>query len=152
MTNKNGHSIIKIVKARVQAWGLSSKLNIEPYPKGDTMENLQFNEQLTQPERFELKADVTKAVADLMSNDERFTVIGQTVKGFLVMDKATEGVLEVTAVVKKATKDLSLNEVVADLLDEKQEKDEARVKREAERLAKKEAREKAKAKEKAKAE
>ena len=116
------------------------------------MNNLQFNEQLTQPERFELKADVTKALADLMGNDDRFIVIGESVKGFLVQDKATEGVLEITAVVKKATKDLNLDEVVADLLDEKFQKDEARVKREAERLAKKEAREKAKAKEKAKAE
>ena len=116
------------------------------------MENLQFNEQLTQPERFELKADVTKALAELMGADERFVIIGETVKGFLVQDRATEGVLEVTAVVKKATKDLSLDDVVADLLDEKQEKDEARIKREAERLAKKEAREKAKAKTKAKAE
>ena len=116
------------------------------------MNNLQFNEQLTQPERFELKADVTKAAADLMGADDRFIVIGSTVKGFLVQDKATEGVLEVTAVVKKATKDLSLDDVVADLLDEKFQKDEARVKREAERLAKKEAREKEKAKAKAKAE
>lgn len=116
------------------------------------MNNLQFNEQLTQPERFELKADVTKALAELMGADERFVIIGETVKGFLVQDRATEGVLEVTAVVKKATKDLSLDDVVADLLDEKQEKDEARIKREAERLAKKEAREKAKAKTKAKAE
>ena len=116
------------------------------------MNNLQFNEQLTQPERFELKADVTKALAELMGADERFVIIGETVKGFLVQDRATEGILEVTAVVKKATKDLSLDDVVADLLDEKQEKDEARIKREAERLAKKEAREKAKAKTKAKAE
>ena len=116
------------------------------------MENLQFNEQLTQPERFELKADVTKALADLVGADDRFTIIGDTVKGFLVQDKATEGVLEVSAVVKKATKDLNLDEVVADLLDEKQEKDEAKAKREAERLAKKEARERAKAKPKAQAE
>lgn len=114
------------------------------------MNNLQFNEQLTQNERFELKADVTKALAELMSNDERFVIIGETVKGFLAMDKSTEGVLEVTAVVKKATKDASLEDVVADLLDEKIAKDEAKVKREAERLAKKEAREKEKAKTKAK--
>ena len=116
------------------------------------MNNLQFNEQLTQNERFELKADVTKAIADLMGSDERFSIVGDTVKGFLVQDRATEGVLEVSAVVKKASKDLSLDEVVADLLDEKVEKDEAKAKREAERLAKKQAREKEKAKAKAKAE
>ena len=114
--------------------------------------NLEFNEQLTQTERFELKADVTKALAELMGNDDRFAIIGESVKGFLVQDKATEGVLEVSAVVKKATKDLNLDEVVADLLDEKVAKDEAKAKREAERLAKKEAREKAKAKPKAEAE
>lgn len=115
------------------------------------MNNLQFNEQLTQNERFELKADVTKAIADLMGGDERFIIVGDTVKGFLVQDNSTEGVLEVTAVVKKATKDASLDEVVADLLDEKVAKDEAKAKREAERLAKKLAREKEKAKTKAKA-
>lgn len=113
------------------------------------MTNLQFNEQLSQAERFELKADVTKAVADLMSTDERFVIIGDTVKGFLVMDKATEGVLEISAVVKKATKDMNLDELVADLLDEKVAKDEAKAQREAERLAKKEAKAKEK---KAKAE
>lgn len=113
------------------------------------MNNLQFNQELTQTERFELKADVTKALAELMGSDDRFVIVGDTVKGFLVQDKATEGVLEVSAVVKKATKDLSLNEVVADLLDEKVEKDEAKAKREAERLAKKQAREKEKAKAKA---
>lgn len=116
------------------------------------MNNLQFNEQLTQPERFELKADVTKALAELMGADERFVIIGETVKGFLAMDKSTEGVLEVTAVVKKATKDLSLEEVIADLLDEKIAKDVAKVERETERLAKKLAREKEKAKAKPKAE
>lgn len=114
--------------------------------------NLEFNQELTQTERFELKADVTKALADLMGADDRFTIIGESVKGFLVQDKATEGVLEVSAVVKKATKDLNLDEVVVDLLDEKVAKDEAKAKREAERLAKKEAREKAKAKPKAEAE
>ena len=113
------------------------------------MNNLQFNQDLSQPERFELKADVTKAMADLMGADERFIIIGETVKGFLVQDKATEGVLEVSAVVKKATKDLTLEEIVTDLLDEKQEKDEAKAKREAERLAKKEAKAKEKAKAKA---
>ena len=113
------------------------------------MSNLQFNHELTQPERFELKADVTKAMADLMGNDERFIIIGDTVKGFLVQDRATEGVLEVTAVVKKATKDSTLDEVVADLLDEKIAKDEAKAKREAERLEKKQKREKEKAKPKA---
>lgn len=111
--------------------------------------NLQFNHDLTQPERFELKADVTKAMADLMGNDERFVIIGDTVKGFLVQDRATEGVLEVSAVVKKASKDLALDEVVADLLDEKVAKDEAKAKREAERLSKKQKREKEKAKAKA---
>lgn len=116
------------------------------------MNNLQFNQDLSQPERFELKADVTKAIADLMGADDRFAIVGETVKGFLVQDKATEGVLEISAVVKKASKDLSLDEVVADLLDEKVEKDEAKAKREAERLAKKQAREKEKAKAKAKAE
>lgn len=116
------------------------------------MNNLQFNEQLTQTERFELKADVTKAMAELMGSDDRFTIIGDTVKGFLVQDRATEGVLEISAVVKKATKDAGLDEVVTDLLDEKIAKDEAKVKREAERLAKKQAREKEKAKAKPKAE
>ena len=116
------------------------------------MNNLQFNHELSQPERFELKADVTKAIADLMGADERFIIVGETVKGFIVQDKSTEGVLEVSAVVKKATKDASLDEVVADLLDEKVAKDEAKAKREAERLAKKTAREKEKAKAKAKAE
>lgn len=115
------------------------------------MNNLQFNEQLTQNERFELKADVTKAIADLMGNDERFIIVGDTVKGFIVQDKSTEGVLEVSAVVKKATKDLDLNDLVIDLLDEKIAKDEAKAKREAERLAKKTAREKEKAKAKPKA-
>lgn len=116
------------------------------------MNNLQFNEQLTQPERFELKADVTKAIADLMGADERFSIVGDTVKGFLVVDRATEGVLEITAAVKKATKDANLDEIVADLLDEKVAKDEAKAKREAERLAKKQKRENEKAKAKAKAE
>ena len=114
--------------------------------------NLEFNHELTQNERFELKADVTKAVAELMGSDDRFIIVGDTVKGFLVQDKATEGVLEVSAVVKKATKDTNLDEVVVDLLDEKVAKDEAKAKREAERLAKKEARERAKAKPKAEAE
>lgn len=116
------------------------------------MNNLQFNEQLTQNERFELKADVTKAIADLMGADERFIIVGDTVKGFLVQDKSTEGVLEITAVVKKATKDESLPEVVDGLLWEKEEKDKAKAQREAERLAKKLAREKEKAKTKADAE
>ena len=115
------------------------------------MNNLQFNHELTQPERFELKADVTRALIELMGADDRFNVIGETVKGFVVQDRETEGVLEVTAVVKKATKDLDLNDLVIDLLDEKIAKDEAKAKREAERLAKKTAREKEKAKTKAKA-
>lgn len=116
------------------------------------MNELQFNHELSQPERFELKADITKALVEFMSTDDRFTVIGDTVKGFLVMDKATEGVLEVSAVVKKATQDSNLEEVVTDLLDEKVAKDEAKTEREAIRLAKKSAREKAKAKAKPKAE
>lgn len=116
------------------------------------MNNLQFNQDLSQPERFELKADVTKALIELMGVDDRFVVIGETVKGFMVQDKATEGVLEVSAVVKKATKDLDLSDLVIDLLDEKIAKDEAKAKREAERLAKKTAREKEKAKTKPKAE
>ena len=116
------------------------------------MQELQFNHELNQPERFELKADVTRALADFMSADDRFVVVGDTVKGFLAMDKATEGVLEISAVVKKATKDLNLDDVVADLLDEKVAKDEAKAEREAERLAKKLAREKEKAKPKAEAE
>ena len=114
------------------------------------MNNLQFNQDLSQPERFELKADVTQALIELMGADDRFVVIGETVKGFIVQDKATEGVLEVSAVVKKATKDLDLSDLVIDLLDEKVAKDEARVKREAERLAKKSKREEEKAKAKAK--
>ena len=115
------------------------------------MNNLQFNQDLSQPERFELKADVTRALIELMDADSRFNVVGDTVKGFIVQDKSTEGVLEVSAVVKKATKDLDLNDLVIDLLDEKVAKDEAKAKREAERLAKKLAREKEKAKTKAKA-
>lgn len=114
------------------------------------MNELQFNQDLSQPERFELKADATRALMELMDSDDGFVVIGETVKGFVVQDRATEGVLEVTAVVKKATKDLDLNDLVIDLLDEKMAKDEAKVKREAERLAKKSAREKEKAKAKAK--
>lgn len=116
------------------------------------MNELQFNQDLSQPERFELKADVTRALIELMDADSRFVFIGETVKGFVVQDRETEGVLEVSAVVKKATKDLDLNDLVIDLLDEKIAKDEAKAKREAERLAKKEAREKEKAKTKAKAE
>ena len=115
------------------------------------MQELQFNQDLSQPERFELKADVTRALIELMDADSRFNVIGETVKGFVVQDRETEGVLEVTAVVKKATKDSDLNDVIVDLLDEKMAKDEAKVKREAERLAKKTAREKEKAKAKPKA-
>lgn len=111
------------------------------------MENLQMNKEqlnetmeqiakasfelaeLDQKQRFELKADTEKVLARVLAESE-LVFLGETTKGLLYQDKATGGLIEISAVIKKATKDATLEEVAKDLLIEKVEKSIAKVDRE----------------------
>ena len=96
----------------------------------EQVENASFElGELNQKQRFELKAD-TERVLERVLVDSELVYLGETTKGLLYQDKATGGLLEISAVVKKATKDLTLEEVAKDLLLEKIDKSIAKVDRE----------------------
>lgn len=96
----------------------------------EQVENASFElGELDQKQRFELKAD-TEKVLERALVDSELVYLGETTKGLLYQDKATGGLLEISAVVKKATKDLTLEEVAKDLLLEKIDKSIAKVDRE----------------------
>lgn len=94
--------------------------------------NFSFGE-LDQKQRFELKADTEKAIVKSLDGVE-LVYLGETAKGLLYQDVATGGLLEISAVVKKATKDSTLEEVAKDLLLEKIDKSIAKIDREIDKV------------------
>ena len=96
----------------------------------ERVENSSFSfGELDQKQRFELKADTEKVIVKSLDGVE-LAYLGETAKGLLYQDVATGGLLEISAVVKKPTKDLTLEEVARDLLLEKIDKSIAKVDRE----------------------
>ena len=85
--------------------------------------------ELDQKQRFELKADTERVIVNALKG-QKLVYLGETVKGLLYKDVATNGLIEISAVIKKATKDSTLAEVAEDLLIEKLEKSIAKVDRE----------------------
>ena len=99
----------------------------------EELENASFElAELDQKQRFELKAD-TERVLERVLVDSELVFLGETTKGLLYQDKETNGLVEISAVVKKATKDFTLEEVAKDLLLEKLEKSIAKIDREIDR-------------------
>lgn len=96
----------------------------------EQLENASFElAELDQRQRFELKAD-TERVLERVLVESELVFLGETTKGLLYQDKETNGLVEISAVVKKATKDFTLEEVAKDLLLEKLEKSIAKIDRE----------------------
>ena len=96
----------------------------------EEVENATFGlEELDQASRNELKADTERKIVESLKS-QMLLFLGETVKGLLYRDVATGGLVEVSAVIKKATKDSTLEEVARDLLIEKVEKSIAKVDRE----------------------
>lgn len=96
----------------------------------EQVENASFElAELDQKQRFELKADTEKVLERVLVESE-LVFLGETTKGLLYQDKETNGLIEISAVVKKATKDSTLEEVAKDLLLEKLDKSIAKVDRE----------------------
>ena len=96
----------------------------------EQVENASFElAELDQKQRFELKAD-TETVLKRMLVDSELVFLGESVKGLLYQDKETGGLVEISAVIKKASKDSTLEEIAKDLLIEKVEKSIAKVDRE----------------------
>ena len=99
----------------------------------ETMEQVENSNfgfgELDQKQRFELKADTEKAIIKSLDGVE-LVYLGETTKGLLYQDVATGGLLEISAVVKKPTKDSTLEEVAKDLLLEKIDKSIAKIDRE----------------------
>ena len=94
------------------------------------VENASFElAELDQKQRFELKADAERVLERVLTESE-LVFLGETTKGLLYQDKETNGLLEISAVVKKATKDFTLEEVAKDLLLEKLDKSIAKIDRE----------------------
>ena len=85
--------------------------------------------ELDQTSRNELKADTERVIVNALEG-QMLVYLGETVKGLLYKDVATDALIEVSAVVKKATKDSTLEEVAKDLLLEKLDKSIAKVDRE----------------------
>ena len=68
--------------------------------------------------------------------------LGETVKGLLYRDVETDGLIEISAVIKKASKDSTLEEIAKDLLIEKVEKSIAKVDREIDKVKRAESKKK----------
>ena len=99
----------------------------------EQLENASFElAELDQKQRFELKAD-TERVLERVLVESELIFLGETTKGLLYQDKETNGLVEISAVVKKATKDFTLEEVAKDLLLEKLEKSIAKIDKEIDR-------------------
>ena len=108
----------------------------------EQMESASFElAELDQKQRFELKADTEKVIANALQ-DEVLVYLGETVKGLLYQDKETGGLVEISAVIKKATKDSTLEEIAKDLLIEKVEKSIAKVDREIDKVKRAESKKK----------
>lgn len=100
----------------------------------EQVENTSFElAELDQKQRFELKAD-TETILQRVLVDSELIFLGESVKGLLYQDKETGGLVEISAVIKKATKDATLEEVAKDLLIEKVEKSIAKVDREIDKV------------------
>ena len=96
----------------------------------EQLENASFElAELDQKQRFELKADTERVLEKVLVESE-LVFLGETTKGLLYQDKETNGLIEISAVVKKATKDSTLEEVAKDLLLEKLDKSIAKIDRE----------------------
>ena len=96
----------------------------------EEVENANFNlVELDQADRNELKANTERVIVNALEG-QMLVYLGETVKGLLYRDVATDGLIEISAVIKKATKDSTLEEVAKDLLIEKVEKSIAKVDRE----------------------
>ena len=106
------------------------------------VENASFElAELDQKQRFELKAD-TERVLEKVLIDSELVFLGESVKGLLYQDKATGGLIEISAVIKKATKDSTLEEIAKDLLIEQVEKSIAKVDREIDKVKRAESKKK----------
>ena len=106
------------------------------------VENASFElAELDQKQRFELKAD-TERVLEKVLVDSELVFLGETTKGLLYQDKATGGLVEISAVIKKATKDATLEEVAKDLLLEKLDKSIAKIDREIDKVKRAESKKK----------
>lgn len=106
------------------------------------MEEAKFGlEELDQASRNELKADTERKIVESLKS-QMLLFLGETVKGLLYRDVATGGLVEISAVIKKATKDSTLEEVAKDLLIEKVEKSIAKVDREIDKVKKAESKKK----------
>ena len=108
----------------------------------EQVENASFElAELDQKQRFELKAD-TETILQRVLVDSELIFLGESVKGLLYQDKETGGLVEISAVIKKATKDATLEEVAKDLLIEKVEKSIAKVDREIDKVKRAESKKK----------
>ena len=96
----------------------------------EQVENESFTlAELDQASRNELKADTERVIVNALEG-QMLVYLGETVKGLLYKDVATDALIEISAVIKKATKDSTLEEVAKDLLLEKLDKSIAKVDRE----------------------
>lgn len=96
----------------------------------EEVENANFSlTELNQADRNELKADTERVLVQALKGN-MLQFLGESVKGLLYQDIATGGLIEISAVIKKATKDSTLEEIAKDLLIEKVEKSIAKVDRE----------------------
>lgn len=108
----------------------------------EQMENAHFElTDLDQKQRFELKAD-TERVLERVLTESELVFLGESVKGLLYQDKETGGLIEISAVIKKATKDSTLEEIAKDLLIEQVEKSIAKVDREIDKVKRAESKKK----------
>ena len=108
----------------------------------EQVENASFElAELDQKQRFELKANTERVIARALEN-EVLVYLGETVKGLLYRDVETDGLIEISAVIKKASKDATLEEVAKDLLIEKVEKSIAKVDREIDKVKRAESKKK----------
>lgn len=106
------------------------------------VENASFElAELDQKQRFELKAD-TESVLERVLTESELVFLGESVKGLLYQDKETGGLIEISAVIKKATKDSTLEEIAKDLLIEKVEKSIAKIDREIDKVKRAESKKK----------
>lgn len=108
----------------------------------EQVENTSFElAELDQKQRFELKANTERVIARALEN-EVLVYLGETVKGLLYRDVETDGLIEISAVIKKASKDSTLEEIAKDLLIEKVEKSIAKVDREIDKVKRAESKKK----------
>lgn len=100
----------------------------------EQVENAHFSlTELNQADRNELKADMEKVLKEALKG-YMLQFLGESVKGLLYQEIATGGLIEFSAVIKKPTKDATLEEVAKDLLLEKVEKSIAKVDREIDKV------------------